>query len=559
MSNYPDIDDDDFQEEIAIKYKKFKIPSKRPSFKALCYPEGFNYQLPQLFVSQFINPKTNYKGLLVFHKIGGGKTCLSILTGLQWYQSRRVIFLVPASLIGNVYKEFRSECTGTKYISKAERKQLAKLPITSSEYKEFIQMINDRIDEDFEIYSFHKYVNLIERNEINLKNALVIVDEVQNVVSENGLFYRTILKSFNESSKSARIVIMSGTPIFDKPLELALTVNLLKPKTLLPTGKQFNNLFLHPINGGYALKNRDLLSKLLRGYISFSPGAPKIAFPHQIIKAVKCPMSAFQYKTYKTVEKREGNPEFRDILKLSNAFFIGSRMISNVAYPNKKINEKGMESFEGKRLHLTHIGKYSTKFEKIINRSRNINGPAIVYSNFREYGGIEPFIETLKHNGYIHIFDEGSNKKKYNKKRFAIWSGKESMEEKEMAKDIYNNIKNIDGSMLKMIILSPSGKEGLSLLNTGSMHVMEPYFNYSRMAQIFGRAVRFCSHKALPTDKRVVQIFIYLSVSPTGKKLIDGYIFDMMKEKKSLLSEFYEVLEDVAVDKYLFENAKKYI
>jgi hypothetical protein len=559
MSNYPDIDDEDFQEKIAIKYKKYKIPNKRPSFKALCYPNSFNYQLPQVFVSQFINPKTPYKGILVFHKIGGGKTCLSILTGLQWYETRRVIFIVPASLIGNIYKEFRSECTGNKYISKAERNQLAKLHPASREHKEMVQMINDRVDEDFEIYSFHKYVNLVEKGKMKLKNALVIIDEVQNVVSENGLFYRTILRSFNESSRSARIVIMSGTPIFDKPIELALTINLLKPKVPLPTGKEFNNLFLQPINGGYALKNKELLSKLLQGYISFSPGAPKIAFPEQIIKMVKCPMSAFQYKSYKIVEKREGNPEFRDILKLSNAFFIGSRMMSNVAYPNKKINEKGMQSFEGKRLHLTHIGKYSTKFEKIINRSRNIHGASIVYSNFREYGGIEPLLKTLEHNGYIYVFDEDADKKKYNKKRFAIWSGKESMDEKETAKNIYNDINNIDGSMLKMIILSPSGKEGLSLLNTGSLHVMEPYFNYSRMAQIFGRAVRFCSHKALPADKRKVYIFIYIAVSPTGKKLIDGYIFDMMKEKKSLLSEFYDVLEDVAVDKHLFKNAKKHI
>lgn len=559
MSNYPDIKDEDFQVNIAEKFKKYKIPAKKPSFKSLCFPDSFNYQLPQLFVSKFINPKTRYKGILVFHKIGSGKTCLSILTGLQWYKTRRVIFLVPASLVGNVYKEFRSECTGNLYISKTERKQLSKMHPKSTEYKELVDTINKRVDKDFEIYSFHKYVNLVEQNKINLKNALVIVDEVQNIVSEKGLFYRTILDSFNKSSSSARFVIMSGTPIFDKPVELALTINLLKPTVPMPTGQNFNNLFLQPINGGYALKNRELLMQMLKGYISFSPGAPKIAFPQQIIKIVKCPMSAFQYKSYKIVEKREGNPEFKDILKLSNAFFIGSRMVSNVAYPNKKINEKGLESFEGKRVHLTNIGKYSTKFEKIINRAKNIPGPAIVYSNFREFGGIEPFIRTLIHNGYIYVFDKEADKRKYNKKRFAIWSGKEHIDDKETAKNIYNNKGNIDGSMLKFIILSPSGKEGLSLFNTGSMHIMEPYWNYSRMAQIFGRAVRFCSHKSLPVDLRKVYIFIYLSVTPTNKKTIDGYIFDMMKEKKSLLSEFYSVLEDVAVDKHLFANSKKYI
>ena len=557
MSKYPDIGDNDFQEKIATKYKALTIPKKKPSFKSLCYPNGFTYQLPQLFVSKFINPKTNYKGILVFHEIGSGKTCLSILTGLQWYKKRRVIFLVPASLVGNVYKEFRSECSGNLYISKSERKQLENLHPGSQEYKTLVLKVNAKIDKDFEIYSFHKYVNLVVNNKINLKNALVIVDEVQNIVSENGSFYRNILDSFLKSSSDARFVIMSGTPIFDKPIELALTINLLKPSTPLPIGKDFNNAFLQPVNGGYALKNKELLMQLLQGYVSYSPGAPKHAFPEQIIKIVKCPMSAFQYKSYKKVERSEGNPDFNDILKLSTAFFIGSRMVSNIAYPNKKINEKGLNSFKGKGLHLTNIGKYSTKFEKIINRIKAISGPSIVYSNFREYGGIEPFIRTLIHNGYIYVFDKDANESKYNKKRFAIWSGKEDVDDKETAKNIYNDKNNINGSMLKIIIISPSGKEGLSLFNTGSIHIMEPYWNYSRMAQIFGRGIRFCSHKALPKDKRLVRIFIYLSTTPTGKKTIDGYIYNMMKEKKSLLSEFYETLKDVAVDRYLNTNAIK--
>ncbi len=38
---------------------------------------------------------------------------------------------------------------------------------------------------------------------------------------------------------------MSATPIFDKPVELALTMNLLKPDEILPTATKFNDTFLN--------------------------------------------------------------------------------------------------------------------------------------------------------------------------------------------------------------------------------------------------------------------------------------------------------------------------
>lgn len=559
---YPLIDDEAFQDKILTKYEKYKIPGKKPSFNEICFPKQFTYQLPQLFVSKFINPKTHYKGLLVFHKIGAGKTCAAILTALEWIGKRKIIFIVPASLVGNVYKEFRSQCTGNKYVKASERNKLDTLNPLTHEYKELINTINKRIDKDVDIYSFHKYIMLIEKSQINLHNTLIIVDEVQNIVSEKGSFYSTILSSFQQSPKSTRIVIMSATPIFDKPVEMALTLNLLRPTNILPTGKDFNEMFIGQNKKGKPImKNKELLTEMIRGYISFSPGAPSHAFPTERLHLVRCEMSKFQYECYITVEEQEGKPDFKNILKLSNAFFIGSRMISNVCYPNKKVNEKGLESFTGKKLHIDNICRYSIKFQKIIQKAKSIRGPAIVYSNFREYGGIEAFIKVLEYNGYIDALHPDAHKKKYNKKRFGLWSGREEMIDKETSKNIYNSSDNSDGTLMKFMIISPSGKEGLSLLRSRSIHIMEPYWNSSRIAQVKGRGIRFCSHKDLPIDERIVDVFIYIAVAPTVKKhkTIDEYIYKIMKDKDTVLDEFYQVMQDSAVDKKLFANAKKFI
>ena len=558
---FPKLTDPKFQDKILKKFSQYQTPKKKPSFFDLCYPESFTYQLPQLFVSKFINPKTPYKGLLVFHRIGAGKTCAAIQIAEQWVDKRNVIFIVPASLVGNVYKEFRSECTGTKYMSNAERSKLSKLSPQSKEYQKLLEQINSRIDENYKIYSYHKYVDLIVSKQINLKNSLVIIDEVQNIVSESGSFYKIILNSLQKSPDSTRIVIMSATPIFDKPVELALTMNLLKPDNILPTGTKFNDTFLNisENDNKYSLKNPDLLKSLLSGYISYYPGAPSNAFPKQILKVVKCHMSKFQYECYQTVEEQEGKPDFKDILKLPNNFYIGSRIISNIAYPNKGVNEKGFDSWTGSKLKLNNLERYSIKFYKIINKIRLIKGPSFIYSNFKEYGGLKPLIAALEANGYKDIIFHGPGKNRY-----AVWSGDEKAEQKEMIKDVFNQFKNYDGSQIKVILGSPSIKEGVSLLRVKSVHIIDPYWNTSRLDQVIGRAIRYCSHRDLPSEEREVKVYLYLACAPKGKGgtkniSVDEHIYRIALEKEKLVKEFYNIMKKSAIDSKLFENAEKFV
>jgi len=554
--SFPLLDDDKFQDKILSKFKQYEIPNSKPSFKELCFPKSFKYQLPQLFVSKFINPKTPYKGLLVFHKIGAGKTCAAIQIAEQWINKRNVIFIVPASLVGNLYKELRSECTGIKYVSNKEREILDTLSPLRKEYKQLLEKIHDRIDKHYQIYSYHKYVDLYERNKIDLKNSLIIIDEVQNIVSETGSFYKIILESLQKSPASTRIVALSATPIFDKPVELALTLNLLKPKNILPVGNTFNTTFLNFNNNKYSIKNKELLKELISGYISYYPGAPKDAFPVNIFKVVKCRMSNFQYECYKTVEEQEGKPDFKDILKLPNNFFIGTRIISNIAYPNKGINEKGYSSFTGSKIKLKNLEKYSIKFFKIVSKIKKVKGPNFVYSNFKEFGGLKPLMTVLEANGFLNVIEHGPGKN-----RFAIWSGDETFEQKEMIKDLFNKPDNYDGSFIKVILGSPSIKEGVSLLRVKAVHVIEPYWNTSRLDQIIGRAIRYCSHKDLNKPDREVNVYLYLACAPKSKssKTVDQYIYKIALEKEKLISRFYDIIKKSAIDYKLFKNAEKFV
>jgi hypothetical protein len=566
--SYPNISDPNFNTKITNKFKKYKIPKKRKSFEQICFPKEFELQLPQQLLSKIINPNTPYKGMLVYHRIGAGKTCTAINIAEQWKHKRKIIVVVPASLIGNFRGELRSPCAGNEYITHKERELLKTLHPSSKEYLDIINKSDQRIDKYYKIYSYNKFVELSKNNEISLRNSILIVDEIQNMVSEDGSFYNVLYDMIHNGPSELRLILLSATPMFDRPVEIALTMNLLRIPFELPTGIEFEKTFIKIIENiktgrySYQAKNLDLFKERIKGYISFFRGAPPYAFPETTVKYVKCEMSEFQYKSYISVLHSEQSDEknerirsirsFRkgQILNLPNNFFIGTRLISNVAFPNKNVNEKGFKSFIGKHLKLENLQNYSIKFYKIIKKINSCPGPTFVYSGFLEYGGLKSFARALEAQGYKNYVDYGEGKKRY-----AIMSGDESIKLKDEIKAVYNQKANINGGKLKVLLISPSIKEGHSFKNVRQAHIMEPYWNLSRIAQIIGRGSRYCSHKDLPEEKRNLKVYIYLATHSNEKETIDQYIAKIAKQKDKLINEFEMAMKEVAIDCELNRHA----
>lgn len=561
-TQYPSIQDPDFYNKINKKYKRYKIPNKKKSFQHICFPKEFEYQIPQQFLANYINPDSPYKGVLVFHRIGAGKTCTAVNIGEQWKDTRKIIVVVPASLIGNFRNELRSLCAGNAYLTKKEREKLLSLHPSSDEYKDIIQKSDKRINKNYAIYSYNKFVKLAEANELSLNNSILMIDEVQNMVSEEGKYYQVLYDIIHKAPASLRVVLLSATPMFDKPIEIALTLNLLRIPYEFPVGKEFERMFIHihKDKTNHEAKNLDMFKEMIKGYVSYFRGAPPYVFPHSTVKLVKCEMSDFQYRSYLTVlsEEERSTDSIKkmrafysgDIINLPNNFFIGTRMISNIAFPNKGIGEEGYASFKASNLQFEKLQMFSIKFYKILRKIRACKGPVFIYSNFKEYGGIKSLVKVLEAHGYRNYLKYGEGRK-----RFAVWSGDEKYETREEIKAVFNQQKNYNGSKIKIILGSPSTKEGISWINVQQVHILEPYWNYSRILQIIGRAVRFCSHKNLPEEDRKVKVFIYIAVHPYEKMTIDQYIMNLALQKNKIIKQFETALKESAIDCSLFKNA----
>ena len=105
---------------------------------------------------------------------------------------------------------------------------------------------------------------------------------------------------------------------------------------------------------------------------------------------------------------------------------------------------------------------------------------------------------------------------------------------------------------------SPSIKEGVSLLSVQQVHILEPYWNQSRIEQIIGRSVRFCSHSSLLKQFQCVKVYLYLSTHNKTDMSIDEYIYNMSLSKQTIINEFTYALIENAIDCSLFYNNNYY-
>ena len=252
-----------------------------------------------------------------------------------------------------------------------------------------------------------------------------------------------------------------------------------------------------------------------------------------------------------------------------------------------------------------HLLKYSPKFLHMLENIEDPNnsGLHLIYSQFRTLEGIGVFKLVLEENGFVHftlmknelgVYVANISPEDIGKPAFALYTGTESEEEKEIIRSIYNNdwddltspmqeslkqisTSNIMGDVIKVLMISSSGAEGINLKNVRYVHITEPYWHPVRIEQVIGRARRICSHEALPEELRNIEVFYYLmkfsekqltdtnykelinkDKDETGKKTItsDEKLLELSDIKQRLNKELLMAVKSTAMDCLLHSKKK---
>jgi chemotaxis protein histidine kinase CheA len=251
-----------------------------------------------------------------------------------------------------------------------------------------------------------------------------------------------------------------------------------------------------------------------------------------------------------------------------------------------------------KYLRENSLKTYSPKFLAMLDNIQDTEHPGLhlVYSQFRTMEGIGIFSLVLEANGFskfkikrngldgweLNMSDEDMGKPCY-----ALYTGTEDAEEREILRNIYNgtwdyipnNIanqlraksnNNDLGEIIKVLMITSAGSEGINLRNTRYVHIMEPYWHPVRIEQVIGRARRICSHQSLPKELQTVDVFIYImvftkeqmesddskelrlndksNIPPYPPQTSDQKLFEISTIKEQLTSQLLKAVKETSID-----------
>ena len=209
---------------------------------------------------------------------------------------------------------------------------------------------------------------------------------------------------------------------------------------------------------------------------------------------------------------------------------------------------------------LTIMNRCGPKMVAIIFNILKSPGSTLVYSNYVEMEGLQIFKVYLSFFGYVSLnedkeFSQENLNKKTSKSgfRYIEFHGGIDKDIREMNKRLFNTKENKHGDVIKIIMISPAGAEGINLRNCRQVHIMEPYWNEVRIEQVIGRAIRQCHHSELPMDERTVDVFRYKMVRKSEKETSDENMENISRKKNNLLISFIEAIKEAAVDCELFK------
>jgi superfamily II DNA or RNA helicase len=641
MSEYPNLKINGrlFPTWVLANFEKYKLPEiiRKEGEDPCAIKTKLELRQYQKFISTFLDYKSPFREMLVYHGLGSGKTAsaINIYNMLYNYSPGwNVFILIPASLKGTWLDELK-----TWLIDDEREERFSNI--------HFIHYDSPYADRDF--------LNVIKKSD-SAKKSLYIFDEAHNFIknvysninSKIGKRAHTIYDYIIQDKKenmTTRVILLSGTPAVNNPFELAIIYNLLRPGIFPMNENSFNELYLTTGENKMLHPDRkNMFQRRIMGLTSFYIGSTPDLYADKKLLYKNMVMSDYQADIYKHYEYIEDQLELRRSSKMSSGtvYKTYTRQACNFVFPNvsadingetrprpgkfritlreaeklqegKDIVKKGEETAMLVTQYLDAIQsfkdalqnywnnlrkndektgntleqdvkifkeKYKMKFSKFWKEYKNKSsllesmyncsckmtaicfyifrskGPTIVFSNFVKMEGLEIFKMYLGLFGYNNISSDRQGLDHY---RYAEYHGDIDFDTREQNKKLYNDITNIEGKKIKIMLISPAGSEGITLANVRQIHILEPYWNEVRIDQLIGRGIRSCSHKDLPMNERKVDVFRYHAVrKDVGmKSTTDEKIHEIAKEKKKLIGSFLDTVKEVAVDCELFKNHNK--
>jgi len=437
---------------------------------------------------------------LLYHGLGSGKTLSAIAAAEKTQQPYGAV--VPAALRPNFAKEQE-------------------------------KFTDEQLASDIQSYT------MLARGHRPKHTGTVIMDEAHRLRNPDTEQTR-VAKQLAEATD--QLYLLSGSPIVNAPADLAPLMEMLTQETTTP--EAFNEKYLSskPVTPSWIdrwkgvtpgvvhdIKNKKKLHEALRGKVDYhEPAESPVAREEERIVVDMSPeqeqLHNEFYGTLPSSLRRKLDMQFplsKSEQRSFLAFLSGPRQVALSTAPWQSEEDRAKTGLSQSPKLQRAISELEAQIEE------DPESRAVVFSNFIT-AGLEPYAAALEAKKIPHgIFHGGLN-------------------DKQRA-ELVNKYNSGD---LRVLLMGPSGGEGLSLEGTKLIQLLDPHWNETRLNQAIGRGIRYDSHKHLPEKDRKVKVQRFISQLPEKKRkgLLDMLSL-MLGRKKPVRDAADAHLENYARDK----------
>jgi hypothetical protein len=489
------------------------------------------------------------------------------------------------------------QCTGRRYLDMLLRIESDPVNWNNPRIRDKLERTADRIiDEFYEFMAYESFGTYIEKRlggtekdidrdwvHANFDNRLLIVDEAHNVPEgKDGRGVKGITRSLENLVKTADglvLVFLTATPMFDTYEELAFYMNLFlwndrkqDFKTAVKMGDYFN-----PDATLKAGPPGETFRKWVQQYVSYVKGENPFTFPFRLPapksvtveatasswlgKAIP-PSERIQYLTLtdseakgiqkdilsKTVSGDDEEGKKTALMEPTICVLPGAKTFNEVFTKSGKQYAYTGEPF----LTPDALPNHAAKFVTVLKSIESGKGICLVYSNYVTMGA-RLFAMALEEHGYTPASGTSvlaaPSYKGPSKGKYIVLTSDISEAEIDRMISLARSNSNTEGSQVRVIVSSKIVSEGVDFRFVRQIHILDPWWNMSRIEQVAGRGLRNCSHQSLPFDDQNCTVYYHVVRTGDGKECFDEYTYRTKVEQKAIkIARVRKVLAESAID-----------
>lgn len=558
--------------------------------------------------ARYFSINTPYDKGILWHEVGTGKTCAASLIIERFKKSlvdgkprkSALVIVRNAALRDSLRNEISKICTRDIYLPKLTENELKKLEIDSvvemtDEAK--MRRLNSAISKTYEIVKYGDILDIKSKSSKGMpsdetivrdySDRVIIVDEIQNirlqheptdkpkkvtkpksdvikVKKERGRYQN--LHKFLHLVKNCRILLLTGTPGWDKVYDIAGIFNLILPlNNQFPTLQKFIKEYFNEDGDILPEKVDDFTEKVggkvsyIRAMISSAKreeiGVTKPWLKHIIVypSAMSEYQAGYVREALKKLEENKEGPIYSDVRDAANCIYPeldkSGKSVGGVygteAFAKYAITEKIRKTYEKGKKEATVVVTKSFGFSNI-DVYRKLLGPTDgpdIYANLRKYSAkfatiIEMLRDPTRSKEKVFIYNDSvkgtggiislalimklwgfrwlkrPENAKYSEDNtdgfFVITSETGTISESAQirkALEVFNADNNIYGNAVRIILGSETISQGYTLKAVRQTHVGQGHWNMASIDQSLGRVFRTGSHDQLPEAERYVNIY----------------------------------------------------